>query len=137
MPAERIAGMSFKPNPVVDGYVLREPPFDAYEKGHAHAVDVLAARRSTAVAVGASAALFGLWHVLPALGLESVNPVAEDTVGQLPGWVTVLASVASTSLVGVWFWWLRDRSGSLLAPMALHWATNAFGYLFAYAVWNS
>lgn len=98
---------------------------------------VLAARRSTAVAVGASAALFGLWHVLPALGLESVNPVADDTVGQLPGWVTVAASVASTSVVGVWFWWLRDRSGSLFAPMALHWSTNGLGYLFAYAVWNA
>lgn len=97
---------------------------------------MLAARRSTAVAVGASAAMFGLWHVLPALGLESVNPVAQDTVGQLPGWVTVVASVASTAAVGVWFWWLRRRSGSLLAPMALHWATNSLGYLFAYAVWS-
>ena len=38
--------------------------------------------------------------------------------------------------VGVFFWWLRDRSQSLLAPMALHWSTNALGYLFAYAAWN-
>ncbi|MBX3284931.1 MAG: CPBP family intramembrane metalloprotease [Actinobacteria bacterium] len=97
---------------------------------------VLLARTRTAVAVGASAVLFGLWHVLPALGLSSVNPVADDTVGQLPTWVTVAASVGSTALVGVWFWWLRDRSRSLLAPMALHWATNGLGYLFAYAAWS-
>ncbi len=98
---------------------------------------MLVVRTRTWVAVAVSAALFGLWHVLPALGLESVNPVADDTVGQLPQWVTVAASVLSTSVVGVWFWWLRDRSGSLLAPVALHWATNGLGYLFAYAVWNA
>jgi membrane protease YdiL (CAAX protease family) len=40
-------------------------------------------------------------------------------------------------VVGVWFWWLRDRSGSLLAPMALHWSTNGLGYLFAHAAWNA
>lgn len=79
---------------------------------------------------------FGLWHVLPAIGLESVNPVADDTVGQLPGWVTVVGSVVSTALVGVWFCWLRYRSRSVLAPMALHWATNGFGYLFAWWAWN-
>jgi membrane protease YdiL (CAAX protease family) len=98
---------------------------------------MLLARTRTWVAVAVSAVLFGLWHVLPALGLESVNPVADDTVGQLPQWVTVAGSVLSTSVVGVWFWWLRDRSGSLLAPMALHWSTNGLGYLFAHAAWNA
>ncbi len=87
-------------------------------------------------AVALSAVAFGLWHVLPSLGLESVNPVAEDTVGQLPGWVTVAGSVLSTAVVGVWFWWLRARSRSLLAPVALHWSTNAMGYLFAWWAWN-
>lgn len=29
---------------------------------------------------------------------------------------------------------LRRRSGSLLAPMALHWATNALGYLAGYLI---
>ncbi len=95
---------------------------------------VLRARTRLWVAVAVSAALFGLWHVLPSLGLETVNPVAEDTVGRLPGWVTVAGSVLSTAAVGVWFWFLRHRSGSVLAPMALHWATNGLGYLFAYAV---
>ena len=36
-------------------------------------------RTSTAVAVGASAVLFGLWHVLPAMGVASVNPVANPS----------------------------------------------------------
>lgn len=96
----------------------------------------LATRLRMGWAVAWSALAFGLWHVLPSLGLEHVNPVADDTVGQLPGWVTVAGSVLATAGVGVFFWWLRDRSQSLLAPMALHWSTNALGYLFAYAAWN-
>lgn len=97
---------------------------------------LLLARTRAWVAVAVSAGLFGLWHVLPALGLETVNPVASDTVGQLPGWITVVAAVVSTSAVGVWFLFLRHRSGSVLAPMALHWATNGLGYLFAWFVWT-
>lgn len=96
----------------------------------------LSARTTRAIAVAGSSLLFGLWHVLPALGLETVNPVATDTVGQVPGAVTVVGSVLATALAGVVFCWLRERSGSLLAPMALHWATNALGYGFAYAAWT-
>jgi membrane protease YdiL (CAAX protease family) len=96
----------------------------------------LAARTRRAVAIGISSALFGLWHVLPSIGFESVNPVAEDTIGGLPGWVTVVGSVLFTAASGVVFCWLRDRSRSLLAPMALHWGTNSLGYLFAWWAWR-
>lgn len=95
---------------------------------------VLATRMRPAKAIGIAAVLFGLWHVLPSLGLESVNPVAQDTVGRLPGWVTVAGSVGSTALVSLWFAFLKERSGSILTPMIAHWSTNALGYLFAYAV---
>ncbi len=91
-------------------------------------------RRPWAVAI--SCALFGLWHVLPSMGFESVNPVAEDTVGTLPGWVTVVGSVLATAGAGEVFCWLRNRSGSLLTPMALHWGTNSLGYLFAWWAWR-
>ncbi len=97
---------------------------------------MLVARTRLWVAVAVSSVLFGFWHVLPAMGMESVNPVADDTVGRLPGWVTVAGSVASTTVVGVWFWFLRHRSGSLLAPFALHWASNGLGYLFAWWAWR-
>lgn len=93
-------------------------------------------RTRTRTAVVLSSVAFGLWHVLPAMGLGSVNPVAEDTVGALPGWVTVAGAVLSTAVVGVWFSFLRYRSRSLLAPIALHWATNGLGYLFAWWAWN-
>ncbi len=97
---------------------------------------MLLVRTRAWVAVAVSAGLFGLWHVLPSLGLEAVNPVAEDTVGRLPGWVTVAGSVVSTALVGVWFQFLRRRTDSVLTPMALHWATNGLGYLFAWYAWR-
>jgi membrane protease YdiL (CAAX protease family) len=74
--------------------------------------------------------------VLPALGLGDVNPVADDTVGRLPAWVTVAGSVLATACVGAVFWWLRARTRSLLTPMMLHWATNGFGYLFSWWAWN-
>ena len=94
------------------------------------------ARWSRAVSVAFASALFGLWHLLPALGIADVNPVTADSVGELPGWVSVTGAIVSTAFVGAWFWWLRARSGSVLAPMVLHWSTNGLGYLFAYAAWR-
>ncbi|MFN8018699.1 MAG: CPBP family intramembrane glutamic endopeptidase [Acidimicrobiales bacterium] len=96
----------------------------------------LAQRMALWKAVALASLAFGLWHVLPAMGLQHVNPVADDTVGALPGWVTVGTSVLATAAVGVVFSWLRYRSRSLLAPMLLHWATNSFGYLFAWLAWR-
>jgi membrane protease YdiL (CAAX protease family) len=49
--------------------------------------------------------------------------------------VTVLATIAFTTLAGVVFAELRRRSGSLLAPIGLHWATNGLGVLAAARVW--
>jgi membrane protease YdiL (CAAX protease family) len=95
-----------------------------------------AARWSRAVSVAFASVLFGLWHLLPALGIADVNPVTADSVGDLPTWVSVTGAVVSTAIVGAWFWWLRARSGSVLAPMALHWSTNGLGYLFAYLAWR-
>lgn len=95
---------------------------------------VLATKLPKWKAIGAAALLFGLWHILPAAGINTVNPVASDTVGRFPAWMTVVAAVASTFGVGLWFSFLRERTGSVLTPMLSHWSTNAVGYLFAYAV---
>jgi membrane protease YdiL (CAAX protease family) len=43
--------------------------------------------------------------------------------------LAVAATVLFTAAAGVLFCELRRRSGSLLAPMGLHWAVNAFGYV--------
>ena len=84
-----------------------------------------------------SSALFGLWHVLPSLGLAGDNEAIGSTVGKGSAGqaVSVLGTVAFTGLAGVVFCELRRRSGSLLAPAGLHWATNGLGVLAAAAVW--
>jgi uncharacterized protein len=47
----------------------------------------------------------------------------------------VLGTVLFTALAGVLFCELRRRSGSLLASIGLHWATNGLGVLAAASIW--
>lgn len=91
----------------------------------------------TAPATGVSSLLFGLWHVLPSLGLAPHNAAISGAVGsgRSAQVVTVVATVAFTAATGVVFCELRRRSGSLLAPAALHWATNGLSVLASAAVW--
>ncbi|WP_073266298.1 CPBP family intramembrane glutamic endopeptidase [Cryptosporangium aurantiacum] len=78
-----------------------------------------------------SSALFGVWHVLPSLRLNRVNPAVTDLVGPGPTGqvVAVAGAVVFTAAAGVLLCELRRRSGSLLAPIGLHWAVNGFGVL--------
>jgi membrane protease YdiL (CAAX protease family) len=94
--------------------------------------------RGPATATVVSSALFGLWHVLPTLGLTGNNAAAGLVFGAGPGanLVAVVFGVVSTTLAGVIFCELRRRSGSLLAPIGLHWATNGLGYVFAAIAWT-
>jgi uncharacterized protein len=93
--------------------------------------------RGAAVATIGSSVLFGLWHILPSLGLAADNAAIGDTVGtgQSAQLIAVLGTVLFTGAAGVVFCELRRRSGSLLAPAGLHWATNAVGVLASAAVW--
>jgi membrane protease YdiL (CAAX protease family) len=93
--------------------------------------------RGTATATVVSSALFGLWHVLPSLGLTADNAAISGPVGRgtSAAVAPVLATVAFTALSGVVFCELRRRSGSILAPAGLHWATNALSVLASAAVW--
>jgi membrane protease YdiL (CAAX protease family) len=85
----------------------------------------------------ASACLFGLWHVLPALDLARTHTSVRGAATARPRRVaiTVLATMAFTTIAGVVFAELRWRSGSLVAPIGLHWATNGLGVLAAARVW--
>lgn len=91
----------------------------------------------TATATVVSSVMFGLWHVLPSLGLASDNPAVGSAVGRgrSEQVITVLATVLFTALAGVVFCELRRRSGSLLASAALHWAVNGLSVLASAAVW--
>ncbi|KAB8186636.1 CPBP family intramembrane glutamic endopeptidase [Microbispora catharanthi] len=100
-------------------------------------------------AVAASAALFGLWHVLPAMDMARANPaLGRLTAGETPGEAAgpmktarletarletarlVAGTVTSTAVAGLVFHGLRHRAG-LLAPALLHLATNSLGYAAA------
>jgi membrane protease YdiL (CAAX protease family) len=89
-------------------------------------------------ATGVSSALFGLWHVLPSLRLGQANRAVGGTFGHGPAaqvlWVT--GAVVFTALAGVVLCELRRRSGSLIAPLGLHWTTNGLGVLVSAAVWR-
>lgn len=86
--------------------------------------------RGAVWATTVSSLLFGLWHVLPSLHLATAKPALTAVFGDsaLGGALAVSAAVLFTAAAGVLFCELRRRSGSLLAPMGLHWAVNAFGY---------
>ncbi|MFC5007352.1 CPBP family intramembrane glutamic endopeptidase [Dactylosporangium cerinum] len=88
-------------------------------------------RRGPAQASIVSSVLFGLWHILPSLRLGRVNPAVARLVGPGPtGQVLAVAgAVAFTTVAGFVLCELRRRSGSLLAPIGLHWAVNGFGVL--------
>ena len=86
----------------------------------------------------AGSLLFGLWHIATSLGLTSSN-VGFTRIfgGGLPGTIAgVVLAVAATAAAGFVFTWLRRRSGSLIAPIALHWSLNGLGALAAALVWH-
>src|SRR5262249_32032430 len=85
--------------------------------------------KTTAIAV--TSCLFGLWHIRPTLQGLRANGLA-GTRGRAVAGVT--AGVAGTIAGGVLFSWLRERSGSLAAPILLHAATNSGGLVTALAV---
>jgi membrane protease YdiL (CAAX protease family) len=98
---------------------------------------LLQRRYGTLAATSISSALFGVWHVLPSLGLAADDQAIGTAVGTGSSGqaLSVLGTVLFTGLAGVVFCELRRRSGSLLAPAGLHWATNALGVLAATAIW--
>jgi uncharacterized protein len=75
-----------------------------------------------------SCALFGLWHVLPALDVVKLNRVAGRAFDAYP-MLFLAAAVLAAMLAGLVLCEVRRRTGSLLPAIALHWATNGLGYL--------
>ena len=88
----------------------------------------LARLLSLRAAVAASALVFGIWHIRPTLSAVAANELADGPVGR---GAIVLVGCLITAVAGLIFAWLRIRSGSLLAPILLHLATNTLGTLTA------
>ena len=80
-------------------------------------------------AVAVTSVCFGLWHVIPSLGRGHEVAAATTFLGARAEAGFVVGSVVATTAAGVAFAVLRLVSGSLLAPMAVHWTLNASGLL--------
>ncbi len=79
-------------------------------------------------AVGVAAVVFGIWHIRPTLSGITANGLVDGA------WLRALAVLGVctfTAAAGVLLCRLRLRSGSLLAPMGLHLATNTLGTVAA------
>ena len=99
---------------------------------------LLEADHGAGVATALTSALFGLWHVLPALDVTGTS-TAISGGGRPPRrrvLLTILGTVLFTALAGVVFAELRRRSDSLVAPVLLHWATNGLAVVAASRMWR-
>lgn len=86
----------------------------------------------------AGSLLFGFWHIATSMGLTASNVgftkiLGGGVFGMAAG---VVGAVLATAAAGFVFTWLRRRSGSLIAPIALHWSLNGLGALAAAMVWH-
>lgn len=80
--------------------------------------------------LGASV-LFGMWHILPSIGIATGNTAVKDVLGgdQL---VTTLLAVASMTVAGVLMCALARLGKGIKTTMLLHWATNSLGFVAAW-----
>ena len=70
--------------------------------------------------------VFGLWHIRPTAEALAVNRLATDRGARI---TAVTAVAAGTAGAGAVLSLLRERSGSLAAPVLLHLAANCAGSL--------
>jgi membrane protease YdiL (CAAX protease family) len=89
-----------------------------------------------AAALATTSAVFGLWHIRPTLDALRVNQVAGSRRATLG---CTAAAVAATAAAGLLLSGLRERSGSLAAPVLLHLTANSGAVLAARAAaeWNN
>jgi uncharacterized protein len=99
---------------------------------------LLLQRHSRLRASAVSAALFGLWHVLPTLDTLDLNPIGSAVGGDRVRTAgAVLAAVAVTAAAGLGFSWLRFRGDGVVAPAVAHAALNSSAFAVARLVARS
>lgn len=91
---------------------------------------ILARNRSPLQAALISAPLFGVWHVLPALDRLHSNPgltsVHKGGIARRAAVVACTIGITATASLGLSL--LRRRSGSVVAPILVHYGINAGGF---------
>lgn len=82
--------------------------------------------------LGAST-LFGMWHILPSIGINTGNSAVKDALGgsQL---LTTLLAVVSMTIAGVLMCALARLGKGVKTTMLLHWATNSLGFVAAWLI---
>jgi membrane protease YdiL (CAAX protease family) len=95
-------------------------------RGALHAALCRVLPRPAAIAAGG--AVFGIWHIRPAAEALGGNGLAAGPAARA---AAVAAVVTGTAAAGALLSVLRDRSGSLAAPAAVHLAANCLGPLAA------
>jgi membrane protease YdiL (CAAX protease family) len=88
-------------------------------------------------ATAGSAVLFGVWHVLPGLDVSRTSTAITGAGGHPSrrALITVLGVVVGTALAGVVLAELRRRTGSLIAPVLVHWAANGCAVIASSLAW--
>jgi len=119
---QRVAGLSGRQ---LAYHVLLRIPLGtvAWEEIAFRGVLAAALRRvlTEPAATAAAAAVFGIWHIRPTAEALAVNRVAAGRGARISA---VAATVAGTAAAGTLLSVLRQRSGSLAAPVLLHLAAN-------------
>ncbi|WP_410623544.1 CPBP family intramembrane glutamic endopeptidase [Amycolatopsis sp. cmx-8-4] len=82
--------------------------------------------------VGA-AALFGLWHYLPALAIGR-NAAVHAVFGATPVVVLQILAMAAAGVAGIFLHWWRHKGHGVLASVIVHFTTNAGGLTLAVLV---
>ena len=80
-----------------------------------------------------AAALFGLWHALPALAVGR-NAAVHAVFGATPSWVIQVLAMTAAGAAGVFLHLWRHLGRGVLASALVHLATNSGGLALAVAV---
>jgi len=71
--------------------------------------------------------LFGLWHILPSIGIDNANAAVGGALGHNQVLTTTLA-VVSMTIAGIAMCALAHLGKGIKTTMLLHWATNSLGW---------
>jgi len=75
--------------------------------------------------------LFGLWHILPSIGIDNANAAVGGALGHNQVLTTTLAVLAMT-VAGIAMCVLARLGKGIKTTMLLHWATNSLGFFAAW-----